>query len=96
VAERGELVELYNATAVGEELAPSYHVAPTTQVYGVVAHRARDGGEAERHIRSLSPLQRLIDARVETLAERPYWAALPKRRGICPAHGYNEWAPGGG
>jgi hypothetical protein len=34
VAERGELIGLYNATAVGEELTPSCNVAPTSQGTG--------------------------------------------------------------
>ena len=47
VQERADLVELYNATAVGAELAPSYNVAPTTEVYAVVGIGAELGEGSE-------------------------------------------------
>ena len=53
VQERADLVELYNATAVGAELAPAYNVAPTTEVYAVVEHADPKTDEVERQVRDL-------------------------------------------
>jgi hypothetical protein len=87
VAERGEPIELYNATAVGEEL-PVLQRRTDQPGVGVVAHRAQDTGEVDRQIRSLKwglvpswakdPKigNRLINARVETLAVKPATARL--------------------
>ena len=104
--ERADLVELYNATAVGDELAPSYNVAPTTEVYAVLEHADPNTEEVDRQIRNLrwglvpnwakDPEigNRLINARVETLAGKPSWRGpFCRQRAVIPAAGYYEWAP---
>jgi putative SOS response-associated peptidase YedK len=53
VQERADLSELYDATAVGEELTPSYNVAPTTEIYAVVEHADAKTDEVDRQIRNL-------------------------------------------
>ena len=53
VQERADLVELYNATAVGEELVPSYNVAPTTEVCAVLEHADPKTEEVDRQVRNL-------------------------------------------
>ena len=106
VQERADLVELYNATAVGEELAPSYNVAPTTEVYAVVEHADAKTDKVERQVRDLrwglvpswakDPKlgSRLINARVETLADKSSWRVpFRQQRAVIPAAGYYEWAP---
>jgi putative SOS response-associated peptidase YedK len=106
VQERADLVELYNATAVGQELAPSYNVAPTTEVYAVLEHTDPNTEEVDRQIRNLrwglvpnwakDPTigNRLINARVETLAGKPSWRGpFRRQRAVIPAAGYYEWAP---
>jgi putative SOS response-associated peptidase YedK len=82
-----------------EELPPSYNVAPTDPVYGIVEHdgrrllgtfrwgltRPRDGGP------------RPINARAETLLERPLFReAFARRRCLLPADGFYEWRARGG
>jgi hypothetical protein len=50
VQERANLVEMYNATAVGEDLTPLYNVAPTSEVYGVVEHADPSTNEVDRQV----------------------------------------------
>ena len=106
VQERADLVELYNATAVGEAPAPSYNVAPTAQVEAVVEHADQKTDQVDRQLRTLQwglvpswakdPKigNRLINARVETLADKPSWRGpFRRQRAVIPAAGYYEWAP---
>jgi putative SOS response-associated peptidase YedK len=110
-ADRAQLAAIFDVDiAVGPELRPSWNVAPTKQVYGVLerdGHDARDDhGEPERQIRDLrwglvpswakdpSIGSRLINARVETLADKPAWRqAFRRRRVVLPASGFYEWQP---
>ena len=92
-------MEEWDATPVGPELRESFNVAPTNRVYAVVEHLdEQSGGQVERQVRNLQwglvpswskdPKigSRLINARVETLAEKPSWrAAFRKRRAVVPA-----------
>jgi putative SOS response-associated peptidase YedK len=111
VAEKADLVELYNATAPDPQAAPtSYNVAPTQQITAVLerADKPSDaaGGEVHRALRTLKwglvPTwakddrigAKLINARVETLAEKPaFRRAFGHRRAVIPASGYYEWEP---
>ncbi len=82
-----------------EELAPSYNVAPTDQVYGIAQH----GGE--RQLGSFrwgliphwsknrkGPLN--INARAESVASKPTFRdSFRMRRCILPADGFFEWEP---
>ncbi len=89
-------------------LEPDFNVAPTKEVYAVV-ERPPSGdrdAEPERQLRALTwglvPFwakdpkvgSRMINARMETVAEKPaYRRAFEKRRTILPADGYYEWYP---
>jgi putative SOS response-associated peptidase YedK len=81
-----------------DELAASYNVAPTMPVYAIAEHAAR------RHLVSfrwgLIPnwagdpkgASRMINARAETVADKPaYRTALQRRRCLIPADGFYEW-----
>src|SRR5689334_22561323 len=91
-------------------LEPDWNVAPTKEVYAVVERPPSGAGEdetaPERQLRALTwglvPFwakdpkvgNRMINARVETVAEKPaYRRAFEKRRAILPADGYFEWYP---
>jgi putative SOS response-associated peptidase YedK len=108
VAERADLIELYNATAAEPSVAPpSYNVAPTQEITAVVERGDTDaGGEVHRQLRTLywglvpswakdiKIGARMINARVKTLAENPpFKRAFARRRTVIPASGYYEWEP---
>jgi putative SOS response-associated peptidase YedK len=89
-------------------LEPDWNVAPTKEVYAVVERPPGGEKEAvpERQLRVLtwglvpfwakdpSVGNRMINARMETVSEKPaYRRAFEKRRAILPADGYFEWYP---
>lgn len=102
-----ELRSLFDVVAsVGDELPPSYNVAPTQQVRVVLERTPREQSkaDAERQLRTvewgLVPAwskdpkigSRLVNARSETITEKPsFRSAAAKRRCIIPADGYFEW-----
>jgi putative SOS response-associated peptidase YedK len=86
-----------------------YNVAPTVAVPAVFERRVRDTGEVRRRLAPLvwglvpswakdaSIGSRLINARLETVAEKPaFRKAFSQRRCVLPADGFYEWyAPDG-
>ncbi|MBA2455248.1 MAG: SOS response-associated peptidase [Nocardioidaceae bacterium] len=105
-----DLVEEFEVVAsdVTESLAPDYNVAPTKTVPAVIERPPR--GEPQREaVRRLIALRwglvpswaknpaignRLINARMETVADKPaYRRAFAARRALLPADGYYEWYP---
>jgi putative SOS response-associated peptidase YedK len=103
-----DLVEEFDIerVAVDEALAPNYNVAPTDPVYAVVERVDKEHKEnpPQRQLRvvrwGLVPSwakdpkigSRLINARAETLAEKPaFRKAFATRRCLLPADGYYEW-----
>ncbi|MFY2788764.1 SOS response-associated peptidase [Rhodococcus sp. MALMAid1271] len=94
------------AETVGEEVPPSYNVAPT-QTVRTVLERAPSGDPESDAVRQLRSVRwglipswakdakigsRLINARSETITEKPsFKKAASRRRCIVPADGYYEW-----
>lgn len=86
------------------ELSPDFNVAPSKDVY-VVAERAERGEEGVQRELALARWglvpswakdpkigYRMINARTETVAEKPaYRSAFGRRRCLVPADGYYEW-----
>src|SRR6476659_10503158 len=85
---------------------PDYNVAPTVQVPAIFERRVKNTGEVRRRLAPLvwglvpfwakdpSIGSRMINARMETVAEKPaFRRAFERRRAILPADGYYEWYP---
>lgn len=96
-----ELCERFVCPDPGFTIKPRYNAAPTQNLPVVV--NSRSGHELRMMRWGLIPHwakdakmgNRLINARIETLAEKPaFRAALRYRRCLVPADGYYEWFPG--
>jgi putative SOS response-associated peptidase YedK len=93
------LRRLFGAGSAGINLAPRWNIAPTTSC--LVLRRAADGerrfdmlrwGLVPSWARDTSGAARMINARGETVAEKPaYRDALRRRRCLVPADGFYEW-----
>ncbi len=99
------LADAFDVVDIFDRLpGPDYNVAPTVSVPAVFERVDADSGEARRR---LAPLTwglvpswakdrrigaRLINARVETVAEKPaFRRAFSARRCLLPADGFYEW-----
>jgi len=97
------LAEEFEAVApAGDDLAPDYNVAPTKRVHVVVDREVEGARQRTLEIArwGLVPSwakdpaigSRMINARAETVAEKPaFRRAFAKRRCLVPADGYFEW-----
>ena len=94
-----ELEERFRFTADGIDLAPNYNVAPSQSTLTIVEEdparrvgRLMRWGLVPSWARDISIGNRMINARSETVAEKPgFRAALNKRRCLVPADGFYEW-----
>ncbi len=103
--DKATLIEEFHVVkAPAEALAADYNVAPTKEVYAVVDRQRESDSDKQRELAivrwGLVPGwakdpkigSRMINARVETLTEKPsYKRAVAKRRCLLPADGYFEW-----
>lgn len=90
------------------EVEPDYNMAPTKLAPIVVQRTPRDADPYRELMRARWGLipswakdpsigSRMINARVETVAEKPaFQKAFSKRRALIPADGYYEWYAGQG
>jgi len=105
-ADPDELVEEYRLDEVTDEGAracvPRYNIAPTDTVPAIVERAAEPGtvrklvglrwGLVPSWSRDASSGARMINARVETVTEKPaFRKAMSARRCLLPALGYYEW-----
>ena len=96
------IAEYFGAAFNGESLGENYNVAPTNDIYGVVADP--DGSlRLEAFHWGLIPSwanerkigAKMINARAETLAEKPaFKGVFRKHRCIIPMDGFYEWRAG--
>lgn len=101
----GDLVASFDVDeSFSGEIHPSYNVAPTNQVPLVMERKAPEGSGSIRKLTaarwglvpswSKDPKSgaRLINARMETVTEKPsFRQAAAKRRALVVADGYFEW-----
>ncbi len=88
--------------AAAEPLGDNYNVAPTQDVLAVVANGdgtarvdAYHWGLIPSWAKDRKIASRMINARAETLAEKPAFKSLfAKKRCIVPMDGFYEWQPG--
>ncbi|MFV0306638.1 MAG: SOS response-associated peptidase [Desertimonas sp.] len=97
-----KIAQHFGATFEGETLGENFNVAPTADIYGVVA-----GPDGERRVEvfrwGLIPVwakerklgQKMINARAETLASKPaFKGVFRKHRALIPMEGFYEWTAG--
>ena len=97
IAEIGELAVRFEFDAYGLAQAARYNIAPTQMVLAVRSGDPRQASymrwglipSGTRNSPSGAPM---INARAETVAERPsFRSALKSRRCLIPANGFYEW-----
>ena len=99
-----ELADAVDALVPGDVALPgqSWNVAPTDPMYAVVEREADGRSSRELHparwglippwAKDASGAARAINARIETVAQKPSFAnAVRGRRCLVPADGYYEW-----
>lgn len=92
-----EIKKLFKIDTVTGDLAASYNIAPTHDVFAVICHEGRRLGKLHWGLvpfwaKDISGASKLINARVETLKEKPGFKNLLKRkRCVIPADGFYEW-----
>ncbi len=101
-ADPEELARRFEFAGDWKHLKPRYNVAPTQQVLAVVGGDERRGGLMRWGLiphwaKQRKPGRPLINARAETVAERPaFRAAFRRRRCLVLADGFYEWQRAGG
>lgn len=92
---------------IGDDLDPSWNVAPTDEIRAIMERKPRGDDEDAVPVRQLRTVRwglvpswskdkkgaaRLINARRETVTEKPaFKKAAARRRCLLPADGYYEW-----
>jgi putative SOS response-associated peptidase YedK len=94
-----KLVERFQVQQIGFEFEPRYNIAPSQAIATVTQQQAGgrvlDGfrwGLIPSWAKDQSIGHKMINARAETLAEKPsFRSALLRRRCLIPADGFYEW-----
>lgn len=92
------LQQAFDIQAVTCEVTPSYNIAPTHEILSVIRHDDENRlgklhwGLVPSWAKDLSGASKLINARAETLMEKPsFRGAFKSRRCLVLADGYYEW-----
>lgn len=95
------LKDLYGIDEVTCDGIPSYNIAPTREVLAIIRHNGNRLGNLHWGLvpfwaKELKPSKGMINARAETLKEKPAFKGLyRKRRCLIPADGFYEWKQDG-
>jgi putative SOS response-associated peptidase YedK len=94
----GEIADFFDAEPPSSEISENYNVSPTSDIYvvgeGPTGRRMRimHWGLVPAWAADTSGASRLINARSETVAEKPsFRSAFKRRRCIIPVDGFYEW-----
>ncbi len=93
------ILKRHNIVLLEDELRPRYNIAPTQKIPVIVPFENGEKKLAEMRwglipswVKDLKTHKLLINARAETIAEKPsFKQALMKRRCVIPADGFYEW-----
>ncbi len=98
-----KICERFNCYSQQRDFEPRYNVAPSQEVPVVICHRGRTilknmrWGLIPHWAREGKTGNRLINARIETIREKPsFRSSFRHKRCIIPANGYYEWQKTGG
>jgi putative SOS response-associated peptidase YedK len=101
-----QIAAYFGAELAVDTLGENFNVAPTHDIYGVVAPRDGDASSTPRleafhwglipsWAKDRKIASRMINARSETLAEKPAFKGLfAKKRLLIPMNGFYEWKAG--
>jgi putative SOS response-associated peptidase YedK len=101
-----QIAAYFGAEVAVDTLGENFNVAPTQDIYGVVAPRDGDADSTPRleafhwglipsWAKDRKIASRMINARAETLADKPAFRGLfKKKRLLVPMDGFYEWKPG--
>ena len=102
ISDIGELARRFEFDVGQLTLTPRYNIAPTQEVLTVLGGEERHAtvmrwGLIPRWAKSASIGSRMINARAETVAQKPsFRGALRRMRCLIPANGFYEWQRSGG
>jgi putative SOS response-associated peptidase YedK len=92
------LQQNFNIRTTASDIIPNYNVAPTQEILAIVKHYNENKleklhwGLVPFWAKDISIGSRMINARAETVAEKPgFRNAFKRRRCLIPADGFYEW-----
>ncbi len=103
VASGAAFAKSFNATVIGNQLEPNFNVAPTVELYALISQQGEQPhslalaifhwGLVPKWAKDKTKAAGMINARCETLAEKPSFRNLiARQRCVIPMQGFYEWS----